>query len=59
MDNLTVEQLFSIEKFKHLVKNMSREQAQELLIKIYSDFMVRENYYKELIAVHWGLENND
>ncbi|NJL83063.1 MAG: NblA-related protein [Chloroflexaceae bacterium] len=53
---LSLEQKFSIRSFETQVQKMSREQAQEFLVKLYEQMMVRENMYKEFIKHQWGLE---
>ncbi|NEP26640.1 NblA/ycf18 family protein, partial [Moorena sp. SIO3I6] len=37
------------------VQKMSREQAQEFLIKLYEQMMMRETMYKEVLKHEWGL----
>ncbi len=53
---LTLEQQFSLRSFETQVANMSREQAQDFLVKLYEQMIVRENMYKEFIKHQWGLE---
>ncbi|MFW6359695.1 MAG: NblA/ycf18 family protein [Chroococcales cyanobacterium] len=53
---LTLEQKFSIRSFESQVEKMSRQQAQEFLVKLYEQMMVRENMYKEFLKYEWGLE---
>jgi Phycobilisome degradation protein nblA len=55
---LSLEQQFSLRSFETQVANMSREQAQDFLIKLYEQMIVRENMYKEFIKHQWGLEPN-
>lgn len=52
---LTVEQQFNIRSFETQVHKMSREQAQEFLVKLYQQMIVRENMYKEFLKHEWGL----
>lgn len=54
---LSLEQRFSIRSFETQVQKMSREQAQEFLIKMYEQMLMRENMYKEFIKHQWGLES--
>ncbi|MEB3149635.1 MAG: NblA/ycf18 family protein, partial [Sphaerospermopsis sp.] len=42
---LSLEQQFSICSFATQVKNMSHEQAQEFLVKLYEQMVVREATY--------------
>lgn len=55
---LTLEQQFSLRSFETQVANMSREQAQDFLVKLYEQMIVRENMYKEFIKHQWGLDPN-
>lgn len=53
---LTLEQQFSIRSFETQVQNMSREQAQDFLVKLYEQMMMRETMYKHFLKHQWGLE---
>lgn len=53
---LSLEQQFSIKSFESQVKNMSREQAQDFLVQLYEQMIVRENMYKQFLKHQWGLE---
>lgn len=53
---LSLEQQFNIRSFETQVQRMSREQAQDFLVKLYEQMMVRENMYKEFIKHQWGLD---
>ncbi|MBD2020218.1 NblA/ycf18 family protein [Leptolyngbya sp. FACHB-36] len=53
---LTLEQQFSIRSFETQVQKMSREQAQDFLIKLYEQMIMRENMYKHFLKHQWGLE---
>jgi hypothetical protein len=53
---LTLEQQFSLRSFETQVAHMSREQAQQFLIKLYEQMMLRETMYKHFIKHQWGLE---
>jgi hypothetical protein len=57
-DQLSVEQQFNIRSFETQVKQMSHEQAQDFLVKLYEQMIIRENMYKEFIKHEWGLEPN-
>jgi len=46
----------SIRSFQSQVQKMSREQAQEFLVKLYGQMIVRENMYKQFLKYEWGLE---
>lgn len=55
MNNLKIEQQFQIASFKQQVAQMSREDAQILLVKLYEQMIVQEVAYKELLKHQWGL----
>ncbi|NER94481.1 MAG: NblA-related protein [Symploca sp. SIO1B1] len=52
---LSMEQQFSLRSFETQVQKMSREQAQDFLIQLYEQMMVRENMYKEFLKQEWGI----
>ena len=53
---LSLEQQFSLRSFQSQVNQMSHEQAQEFLIKLYEQMMLRETMYQEVLKHEWGLE---
>ncbi len=53
---LTLEQKFNLRSFETQVEKMSREQAQDFLIKLYEQMMLRETMYKHFLKHQWGLE---
>lgn len=55
---LSLEQQFNIRSFETQVQKMSREQAQEFLIKLYEQMIRKENMYKEFLKHQWGIEGN-
>ena len=55
---LSLEQQFSIRSFQTQVEQMSREQAQDFLIELYEQMIVRENMYKAFLKHQWGLGDN-
>jgi hypothetical protein len=54
--SLSLEQQFSLRSFESQVQHMSREQAQDFLVKLYEQMMVRETMYKHFLKHEWGLE---
>lgn len=54
---LSLEQKFSIRSFESQVDRMSREQAQEFLVKLYQQMIIRENMYKEFLKHEWGISS--
>lgn len=55
---LSLEQQFNIRSFETQVEKMSREQAQEFLVQLYQQMIMRENMYKEFLKHEWGLGPN-
>lgn len=47
-NNLSIEQELNHRIFKDNVKQLSREDAQELLIQMHQQMMLKDNLYKEL-----------
>ncbi|BAU14415.1 phycobilisome degradation protein nblA [Leptolyngbya sp. NIES-3755] len=54
---LSLEQQFSIRSFETQVKQMSREQAQEFLVQLYEQMLMRETMYRHFLKHEWGLES--
>jgi hypothetical protein len=54
---LSLEQQFKLRSFMTQVKGMSREQAQEFLVQLYEQMIVRETLYKELLRNEWQIGN--
>jgi hypothetical protein len=54
---LSLEQQFSIRSFETQVQQMSREQAQNFLIDLYKQMMMRETMYKHFLKHQWGLDS--
>lgn len=53
---LSLEQEFSIRCFADKVQHMSHEQAQEFLLVLYEQMMIRENTFQELLKQEWRLD---
>ena len=53
---LSLEQQFSIRSFETQVEQMNLEQAQDFLVKLYRQMVMREAPYKELLKHQWGIE---
>jgi hypothetical protein len=56
---LSLEQQFNIRSFETQVGDMSREQAQDFLVKLYRQMVMQENAYKNLLKHQWGIETDD
>lgn len=53
---LSLEQQFNLRSFETQVEQMTREQAQDFLLKLYEQMMLREATYKHLLKHQWGIE---
>jgi hypothetical protein len=54
---LSLEQEFNIRSFSDQVNRMSREQAQEFLVNLYRQMMLKEEMYKHFLKHEWGLDS--
>lgn len=54
---LSLEQQFSLRSFADEVQHMSREQAQEFLLMLYKQMMIREMIYQQFLKHEWGLDS--
>jgi len=53
--SLSIEQQFNLRSFETQVEKMSREQAQQFLLKLYEQMMIRETMYKQILKHEWGI----
>jgi hypothetical protein len=53
---LTLEEEFSLRSFATQVQQMSREQAQEFLIVLNQQMVLREKLYREFLRQEWKLD---
>lgn len=53
---LSFEQQFSIRCFADQVQHMSREQAQEFLLILYKQMMMKEMMYQNFLKHEWKLD---
>ena len=56
MIELNIEQQFQIAAFKQQVAQMTLEQAQQFLIMLHEQMIIKEAAYKELLKHEWGIE---
>ncbi len=54
---LSLEQKFNIRSFESQVKGMSHEQAQDFLIKLYEQMLIKDNMYQNFIRHQWGIDS--
>lgn len=55
--DLSLEQQFNLRSFADQVEHMSREQAQDFLVNLYKQMMLKETMYKHFLKHEWGLES--
>ncbi|HEY9596768.1 MAG TPA: NblA/ycf18 family protein [Cyanophyceae cyanobacterium] len=55
---LSLEQQFSIRSFADQVQHMSREQAQEFLLMLYQQMMIKEAMYLHFLKQEWKLDSD-
>ena len=53
---LSLEQKFNIRSFETQVKAMSHEQAQDFLVKLYEQMLLKDNMYQDFIRHQWGID---
>ena len=54
---LSLEQKFNIRSFETQVKAMSHEQAQEFLVKLYEQMILKDNMYQDFLRHQWGIDS--
>lgn len=54
---LSLEQEFSLRSFADQVQHMSHEQAQEFLLVLYQQMLVRETMYRDFLKHEWRLDS--
>lgn len=54
---LSLEQEFRLRSFADQVQHMSREQAQEFLLMLYEQIMIRETMYQQFLKHEWRLDS--
>jgi hypothetical protein len=54
---LPLEKQFSVRSFETQVRQMNLQQAQECLVELYEQMLVRETLYQEFLKHKWGLES--
>lgn len=54
-NNLSLEQEFSLKKISKQAQALSRQEAQELIVELQRQMMIKDNLYKQMIKQEWGL----
>lgn len=52
---LTIEQKFHLRKVADQTKALSQQQAQELIVELQRQLMMKDNLFKQMIKHEWGL----
>jgi hypothetical protein len=52
---LSLEQQFNVRAFSEQVKDLTREQAQDFLVDLYQQMVIKETMYKGLLMQQLGL----
>lgn len=53
--NMPLEQQFELRKFEEQVRQLSREEAQELLVDLRESMLLQANTFKDIIKESWGI----
>ena len=53
---LSLEEEFQLKKFTAQVQHLSREQAQELLIELHRQMIIKEKMYQHFLLHEWNLD---
>ncbi|MBW4533028.1 MAG: NblA/ycf18 family protein [Pleurocapsa minor HA4230-MV1] len=56
--SLSIEQEFHLKSFAAQVQRMSQAQAQEFLIELHRQMIIKEKIYQHLIQQEWNLNSN-
>ena len=54
-NSLTIEQQFNLRKVADQTKALSQQQAQELIVELQRQLMIKDNLYQQIIKHEWGI----
>jgi hypothetical protein len=54
-NQLSLEQEFNVRAFADQVQQMSRQESQQFLLRLYEQMIIKETIYKELLKSQWEL----
>ena len=54
---LSLEQEFRLKNFAYQVQQMSRKEAQEFLILLHQQMIIRETMYQDFLKHEWNLDS--
>ena len=52
---LTIEQKFHLRRVADQTKALSQQQAQELIVELQRQMMIKDNLFKQIIKHEWGI----
>lgn len=52
---MPLEQQFELRKFEEQVRQLSREEAQDLLVQLRESMLIQANTFKDIIKESWGI----
>jgi hypothetical protein len=56
--NINLETQFKLASFRQQVEVMSLEECHQLLIQLFTEYLIQQESYKKIIAQQWGIEPN-
>jgi hypothetical protein len=57
-EQLSLEQQFELRLFADQVRNLSLEEAQELLIQLRESMVIQANTFRDIIKESWGINQD-
>ncbi|NEP45315.1 MAG: NblA-related protein [Okeania sp. SIO2H7] len=55
---LPLEKQFSIRSFETTVRKMNLQQAQDFLVELYEQMLIKETLYQQFLKQQWGIESS-
>ena len=55
---LPLEKQFSIRSFETTVRKMNLQQAQDFLVELYEQMLIKETMYQQFLKQQWGIESS-
>ena len=54
---LSLEKQFNIRSFETTVRKMNLQQAQDFLVELYEQMLIKETLYQQFLKQQWGIES--
>ena len=54
---LPLEKQFSVRSFETTVRKMNLQQAQDFLVELYEQMLIKETLYQQFLKQQWGIES--